>query len=61
MKYNRIIHNELSTGETDKELAVIRNEKIGYMLQFHYLLAEYNVLKNVMLPGMKLAKDTDTA
>ncbi|RTZ01771.1 hypothetical protein EKM02_04030 [Flavobacterium sp. RSP49] len=61
MKYNRIIHNELSTGETDKELAVIRHEKIGYMLQFHYLLAEYNVLKNVMLPGMKLAKDTDTA
>ena len=50
------IHNELVTGKTDQELALIRNEKIGFVFQFHYLLAEYNVLKNVMLPGMKLAK-----
>jgi lipoprotein-releasing system ATP-binding protein len=54
-----IIHNELVTGKTDKELALIRNEKIGFVFQFHYLLAEYNVLKNVMLPGMKLAKYSD--
>ena len=26
------------------------------MFQFHYLLNEYSVLKNVMLPGMKLGK-----
>lgn len=51
-----LIHNELVTGKTDRELALIRNEKIGFVFQFHYLLAEYNVLKNVMLPGMKLAK-----
>ena len=51
-----LIHNELVTGKSDNELAVIRNEKIGFVFQFHYLLAEYNVLKNVMLPGMKLAK-----
>ncbi|SFF20331.1 ABC transporter ATP-binding protein [Flavobacterium xueshanense] len=54
-----LIHNELVTGKTDKELALIRNEKIGFVFQFHYLLAEYNVLKNVMLPGMKLAKYSD--
>jgi lipoprotein-releasing system ATP-binding protein len=48
------IHEELITGKPDKELAQIRNEKIGFVFQFHYLLAEYNVLKNVMLPGMKL-------
>ena len=53
------IHNELVTGKADKELALIRNEKIGFVFQFHYLLAEYNVLKNVMLPGMKLAKYSD--
>lgn len=35
-------------------LAHIRNEKIGFIFQFHYLLEEYNVLKNVMLPGLKL-------
>ncbi len=48
------IHEELVTGKSDKELAQIRNEKIGFVFQFHYLLSEYNVLKNVMLPGMKL-------
>jgi lipoprotein-releasing system ATP-binding protein len=50
------INNELITGKSDKELAQLRNEKVGFVFQFHYLLAEYNVLKNVMLPGMKLAK-----
>lgn len=50
------IDNELMTGKTDRELAIIRNEKIGFVFQFHYLLAEYSVLKNVMLPGMKLGK-----
>jgi len=53
------INDELITGKTDKELALIRNEKIGFVFQFHYLLNEYNVLKNVMLPGMKLAKFPD--
>ncbi|MCL6462289.1 lipoprotein-releasing system ATP-binding protein [Flavobacterium micromati] len=51
-----LIDDELMTGKTDRELAIIRNEKIGFVFQFHYLLAEYSVLKNVMLPGMKLGK-----
>lgn len=51
-----LIHNELVTGKADKVLAQIRNENIGFVFQFHYLLIEYNVLRNVMLPGMKLAK-----
>jgi lipoprotein-releasing system ATP-binding protein len=50
------IDNELVTGKADNVLAQIRNEKIGFVFQFHYLLIEYNVLRNVMLPGMKLAK-----
>ena len=37
-------------------LAKIRNEKIGFVFQFHYLLNEFNVLNNVMLPGLKLNK-----
>jgi lipoprotein-releasing system ATP-binding protein len=52
------LNNELVTGKSDQELAQIRNEKIGFVFQFHYLLAEYNVLKNVMLPGLKLGKYT---
>ncbi|PRZ22900.1 ABC transporter ATP-binding protein [Flavobacterium granuli] len=50
------IHNELVTGQGDAQLAKIRNEKIGFVFQFHYLLLEYNVLKNVMLPGLKFGK-----
>jgi lipoprotein-releasing system ATP-binding protein len=44
------------TSKTDADLAIVRNEHIGFVFQFHYLLSEYNVLKNVMLPGIKLAK-----
>jgi lipoprotein-releasing system ATP-binding protein len=37
-------------------LSQIRNEKIGFVFQFHYLLSEFTVLENVMLPAKKLGK-----
>jgi lipoprotein-releasing system ATP-binding protein len=40
----------------EAELAMVRNQKIGFVFQFHYLLNEFSVLKNVMLPGLKLGK-----
>jgi len=40
----------------EPDLAKVRNEKIGFVFQFHYLLNEFSVLKNVMLPGLKLGK-----
>jgi len=40
----------------EAELASVRNEKIGFVFQFHYLLNEFSVLQNVMLPGLKLGK-----
>lgn len=51
-----IIDNESMTNKTEKDLAFIRNEKIGFVFQFHYLLNEFSVLKNVMLPGFKSNK-----
>jgi lipoprotein-releasing system ATP-binding protein len=51
-----LIDNIEMTGKKEGELALVRNEKIGFVFQFHYLLNEFTVLKNVMLPGLKLNK-----
>jgi hypothetical protein len=48
------IDGQLMNGKSEPELARIRNEKIGFVFQFHYLLNEFTVLRNVMLPGLKL-------
>lgn len=53
---NLFIDGESMRNKKEKELALIRNEKIGFVFQFHYLLNEFSVLKNVMLPGLKLNK-----
>ncbi len=50
------IDNQLTTGLTKDQLAEIRNEKIGFVFQFHYLLAEFSCLENVMIPAIKLGK-----
>jgi lipoprotein-releasing system ATP-binding protein len=50
------IEGEEMSKKTEKELAKVRNEKIGFVFQFHYLLNEFSVLENVMLPALKLNK-----
>ena len=49
-----LIDSEPMKGKKEEQLARIRNEKIGFVFQFHYLLNEFTVLKNVMLPALKL-------
>lgn len=50
------INNRLITGLPATELAAARNEHIGFVFQFHYLLDEFTVLDNVSLPARKLAR-----
>jgi len=49
-----LIDQESTRNKSQKYLAHLRNEKIGFVFQFHYLLNEFSVLENVMLPGLKL-------
>lgn len=51
-----LINNRLVTGLPAVELSAIRNEHIGFVFQFHYLLDEFSVIDNISLPARKLAR-----
>jgi lipoprotein-releasing system ATP-binding protein len=51
-----LIDAEVITGKSSNYLSKLRNEKIGFVFQFHYLLNEFSVLENVLIPGLKLGE-----
>ncbi len=47
---------------TDAKIASFRNKHIGYVFQFHHLLAEFSALENVMMPLlMRRLKDAQAS
>ncbi len=47
--------------EDEKSLSILRNTKMGFVFQFHYLLPEFTLLENVMIPMLKAGVDKDRA
>jgi len=37
---------------SNKKLSAFRNEKLGFVFQFHHLLPEFSAVENVMLPAL---------
>ncbi len=54
------LNDELVTGQEREKLSYLRNKHIGFVFQFHYLLSEFSVLENVMLPAKKLGEKSLT-
>ena len=50
------IDGQDTTELSDPELALLRNGKIGFVFQFHYLLKEFTAQENVCLPMFKLGR-----
>ena len=50
---------------SDEELAAFRNQKMGFVFQFHHLIQEFSAVENVMLPaliaGVKKSEAKDKA
>jgi lipoprotein-releasing system ATP-binding protein len=53
---NLAINGNTLTGQSQNELAAFRNQHIGFVFQFHYLLPEFTVLENVMIPALKMRR-----
>ena len=56
-----VIDGKIVNKLLDKQLSVFRNQKIGFVFQFHNLLAEFSALENVCLPAFIAGKSKKEA
>lgn len=54
-----LVRGQKTTAMTKNQIARFRNETIGFIFQFHYLLPEYTAFENVLLPARILGKVTE--
>ena len=49
----KVFYEDINASELkENEIAKFRNEKIGFVFQFHHLLNEFSALENVMIPAL---------
>jgi len=54
----RVFLNNIEVSQlSNKHISTFRNKKIGFIFQFHHLLAEFNAIENVIIPAL-IAGDT---
>ena len=51
-----LLDGQDTSGYGEDQLAATRLRKLGFVFQFHFLLAEFTVLENVLLPMRRLGK-----
>ena len=47
------------TKMNSEELHQFRNQKMGFVFQFHYLIAELTAIQNVLMPAMKCKREIE--
>jgi lipoprotein-releasing system ATP-binding protein len=55
------ISGQSLSGQKEKTLARFRNERVGFVFQFHYLLGDFNALENVMIPMLVAGREKNEA